>query len=113
MATDTTADAPIQPVGSTTFAGEDVRRRPRSGLLIPVLLLLVAATLRFYALGYPERIYFDETYYAPQGREMIERGVEEGFAVHPPVGKWLIGGGIAIFGYSGFGFRAASAAAGT
>ena len=113
MATDTTADAPIQPVGTTAMPADDVRRRPRGGLLIPVVLLLVAATLRFYALGYPERIYFDETYYAPQGREMIERGVEEGFAVHPPVGKWLIGTGIAIFGYSGFGFRAASAAAGT
>ena len=77
------------------------------------MLLLVAGILRFYNLGYPERIYFDETYYAPQGQEMIQRGVEEGFAVHPPVGKWLIGAGIAIFGYDAFGFRSAAAAAGT
>ncbi len=80
---------------------------------MPLVLLAVAATLRFYRLGYPDRIYFDETYYAPQGQEYLDRGVEKGFAVHPPVGKWLIASGIAAFGYDAFGWRAAAALAGT
>ena len=125
MATETTAAVATETDRATTPAPAPAGRRVRAGLVLPILLLLVAATLRFYSLGYPERIYFDETYYAPQGREMITRGVEEGFAVHPPVGKWLIGAGISIFGYDCskppateplggcFGFRAAPAAAGS
>ena len=112
MATDTTvtAEAPA-PHGDP--AGPERTTRLPMGVLVPVVLLLVAATLRFYGLGYPTRIFFDETYYAPQGREMLIAGVEEGFAVHPPVGKWMIAAGIDAFGYDSFGFRAGAAAAGT
>ncbi len=125
MATDTTAPPPVAAVHAGEADPAASLRRLRGGVLVPLLLLLVAASLRFYSLGYPPRIYFDETYYAPQGREMITRGVEEGFAVHPPVGKWLIGAGIGVFGYDCnqpptgrffggcYGFRAASAAAGS
>jgi dolichyl-phosphate-mannose--protein O-mannosyl transferase len=125
MATDTTAAAPAPAADPAPAEPTTSRGRPRGGWLLPLVLLLLAGTLRFYGLGYPERIYFDETYYAPQGREMITRGVEEGFAVHPPVGKWLIGAGIAVFGYECdsppagtwfggcYGFRAAPALAGT
>ncbi|MPZ72303.1 MAG: phospholipid carrier-dependent glycosyltransferase [Nitriliruptorales bacterium] len=124
MVSDTTAPPGAQPAERAP-AGVVGLQHGSGAVAVPVILLLIAAVLRFYALGYPERIYFDETYYAPQGREMITRGVEEGFAVHPPVGKWLIGGGIALFGYDCsdpavpapfggcFGFRAASAAAGS
>ncbi|HVM21513.1 MAG TPA: phospholipid carrier-dependent glycosyltransferase [Egibacteraceae bacterium] len=114
MATDTTVAA--EPAGTTPTPSPDDdsgRRVSSAAILVPVVVLLVAGVLRFWGLGHPERIYFDETYYAPQGQEMIARGVEEGFAVHPPVGKWLIGGGIATYGYHSFGFRAAAAAAGT
>lgn len=114
MATDTTAAAPsATPDDAPSHLKEPAPTRGRSAMWLPLVLVLVAALLRFSGLGYPDRIFFDETYYAPQGQEMIQRGVEEGFAVHPPVGKWLIGAGIAIFGYDAFGFRAASAAAGT
>src|SRR5687768_16701089 len=99
MATDTTAAAEAAESGEVAETGVARTRLPMAALLIPLVLLLVAGSLRFAGLEYPDRIYFDETYYAPQGREMIQRGVEEGFAVHPPVGKWLIGAGIAIFGY--------------
>ena len=114
MATDTTAPAPPAAATQPPAAPDSAPpRRRRAAVWLPLVLVIVAAVLRFYGLGYPDRIYFDETYYAPQGQEMIQRGVEEGFAVHPPVGKWLIGAGIAMFGYDAFGFRAASAAAGT
>jgi dolichyl-phosphate-mannose-protein mannosyltransferase len=82
-------------------------------LLVPLLLMAVAGTLRFYRVEQPDRIYFDEVYYVDDARDLIARGVEQGFAVHPPVGKWLIGAGIWVFGDSSFGWRAASAAAGT
>ncbi|MGH3665603.1 MAG: dolichyl-phosphate-mannose--protein mannosyltransferase, partial [Egibacteraceae bacterium] len=91
--------------------------RPRPGgtadWLLPLLLLVVAGTLRFYNLGYPERIYFDETYYATQAQEYLTRGVEKDFAVHPPLGKWLIATGVAATTYDAFGWRLASAVAGT
>lgn len=111
MATDTTAGAPASESAPPAELSSTTSRR--IGLLLPLTLLLIAGALRFVGLDHPERIFFDETYYAPQGLEMITRGVEEGFAVHPPLGKWLIGGGIAIFGYDSFGFRFASAVAGT
>lgn len=80
---------------------------------VPALLVLLAGVLRFWRLGYPERIYFDETYYANDANQYLARGVEEGFAVHPPVGKWLIAAGIEVAGFDGFGWRSAAAVAGT
>ena len=82
-------------------------------LLLPLLLVSVAGTMRFYRLGHPPRIYFDEVYYANDANEILEQGVEKGFAVHPPVGKWVIAGGIAVFGYDSFGWRFGVAVAGT
>jgi dolichyl-phosphate-mannose-protein mannosyltransferase len=89
---------------------------PRAGALrwvVPLLLLVVAGAVRFAGLDQPERIYFDETYYVEDAGALLDRGVEEGFAVHPPVGKWLVAAGIALLGDNPFGWRAASAAAGT
>lgn len=113
MATDTTAPTAAAAPEAPADAEAGARQGRLAGLLIPVILLLIAGAVRFVGLSHPERIYFDETYYAPQGLELLERGVEAGFAVHPPVGKWLIAGGIAAFGYDTFGFRAGAAAAGT
>jgi dolichyl-phosphate-mannose-protein mannosyltransferase len=73
-------------------------RRPVAALLLPIVLLLVAGTLRFTALGYPQRTFFDEVYYAHDADQYLSRGVEEGFVVHPPVGKWLIATGLALLG---------------
>ena len=126
MATDTTAHDVTRDPGDTDHtSGAAAVTGRRVAILLPIVLLLIAASVRFIDLGYPERIYFDETYYAPQGQEMVTRGVEEGFAVHPPLGKWFIGAGIQIFGYACndpsstkwfggcFGFRSAAAAAGS
>lgn len=63
---------------------------------------------------------FDETYYHHDALSLLHRGVEQncqntgqGFVVHPPVGKWLIAGGIKVFGDNPFGWRFAAALAGT
>ncbi len=87
--------------------------RGRLGLLVPVALLVVAASLRFASLGAPPRLYFDELYYANDARSMLETGVEEDRPAHPPLGKWLIAAGIAVVGFEPLGWRVASATAGT
>ena len=46
-------------------------------LLVPVLLVLVAGGLRAYQLGEPDRMHFDEVFYAEDARSYLERGVEE------------------------------------
>ena len=114
MATSATTLAREDEPTPETATPERPRRSGRAlAIVLPLLLLLVAGTLRFYRLGEPGRIYFDETYYANDAEEYLDRGVEEDFAVHPPVGKWLIAGGIAIFGFDSFGWRFSAAVAGT
>lgn len=78
---------------------------------VPLLLIiLIAALVRFINLGRPETLVFDELYYVDGARDLLDVGVEvEGsdaeFVVHPPLGKWLISIGIAIFGDESFGWR--------
>ena len=84
----------------------------------PLAMAVVGGLMRFWSLGRPHQLVFDETYYVKQGVSMLRYGVEmrvpdnikkpdelfthgtpevfgtEGdLVVHPPVGKWLIGGG--------------------
>lgn len=102
----------------------------------PILVTLVAAVLRFWNLGHPQAIVFDETYYVKDAWTLLHNGYEsewpeganEDFArgdtdiysdspsyvVHPPLGKWMIGLGMAVFGAdSAFWWRASTALAGT
>ncbi|MGA0865862.1 MAG: dolichyl-phosphate-mannose--protein mannosyltransferase [Candidatus Nanopelagicaceae bacterium] len=78
---------------------------------VPLLLIiLIAALVRFINLGRPETLVFDELYYVDGARDLLDVGVEvDGsdaeFVVHPPLGKWLISIGIAIFGDESFGWR--------
>lgn len=85
-----------------------------------VVLLILAAALRFYALSSPPSFIFDETYYAkdsclyvglPQTTCGTGQATEQSW-VHPPLGKWVISGGIKIFGYDSFGWRVSAALAG-
>ena len=78
-----------------------------------VALVVVAATLRFASLSAPNRLYFDEVYYANDARSMLDTGVEVDRPAHPPLGKWLIAAGIAVVGFEPLGWRVASAVAGT
>ncbi|MGR8010069.1 dolichyl-phosphate-mannose--protein mannosyltransferase [Streptomyces hypolithicus] len=94
----------------------------------PLLIALVAGVLRFWHLGEPDAVIFDETYYAKDAWALIHQGYEgqwpkdidksvlddpsrvdvptdPGYVVHPPVGKWVIGIGMQLFGFTPFGWR--------
>jgi dolichyl-phosphate-mannose-protein mannosyltransferase len=92
----------------------------------PVLVILavtaLAGGLRFYHLSSPHEYVFDETYYAKDGcydagfpykQCKLESPGEQTFTVHPPLGRWIIAGGEKAFGNRPFGWRFASAVAGT
>ncbi len=99
-----------------TDAGSGVASRFASlpEWLVVGVITLVSGFVRFWRLSVPHSIIpLDETYYAKDAYAYLQNGVEGGFAVHPPVGKWLIAGGIKIFGYRPFGWRAAAALFGT
>jgi len=86
--------------------------------IAPILIAIGAFVLRLINLGTPKGFVFDEVYYVDGARDLLNYGVEvDGinpeFIVHPPVGKWLIAGGIQIFGDNEFGWRFASAVFGT
>lgn len=119
--------------------------RPRTareklwGWLGPALVMVVGGLLRFWDLGRPHQLVFDETYYVKEGWSLIQNGVEmkqdifgsqtdnlftmgspqvfgtDGdFIVHPPFGKWVIGFFEWLFGVdSSFGWRVGVALAGT
>jgi dolichyl-phosphate-mannose-protein mannosyltransferase len=91
-------------------------------------VVAIAAILRFVNLGLPQGLVFDEVYYATEGQELLDHGVEwrtetdgagtvigtgrADFVVHPPLGKWLIGLGIKIFHNDAFGWRFMAAVVG-
>ncbi|WP_327683353.1 dolichyl-phosphate-mannose--protein mannosyltransferase [Streptomyces sp. NBC_00467] len=102
----------------------------------PLLVALVAGVLRFWNLGSPKAVIFDETYYAKDAWALINQGYEgswpkdidksilrdpssvpiptdPGYVVHPPVGKWIIGIGEQLFGFTPFGWRFMVAVLGT
>jgi len=74
-------------------------------------VVAIAAILRFVNLDFPHSVVFDEVYYAREGQQLIDHGVEwryetdpggattadrVDFVVHPPLGKWIISLGIKI-----------------
>ncbi|WP_069174436.1 dolichyl-phosphate-mannose--protein mannosyltransferase [Streptomyces griseus] len=102
----------------------------------PLVVALVAGVLRFWNLGSPKAVIFDETYYAKDAWALINQGyegswpkdvdklilkdpssvdvpVDPGYVVHPPVGKWVIGLGEQLFGFTPFGWRFMVALLGT
>jgi dolichyl-phosphate-mannose-protein mannosyltransferase len=83
-----------------------------------VVVTAAAAALRLIRLGHPGRLIFDEIYYARDACWYVKSAASlcgtaaERTAVHPPLGKWLIGAGIELFGYDPFGRRIAAVVAG-
>ena len=74
--------------------------------------------LRVINLATPKGLVFDEVYYVDAARDFLAFGVEvtkdeSEFVVHPPLGKWFIAIGIRLFGDNEFGWRFATAVAGT
>lgn len=112
------------------------RRRRTAAWGAPALVTALAATLRLVHLGHPGELVFDETYYVKDAYTLMNLGYEarwpEGanddfnagdadgyldraaFIAHPPLGKWIIAGGIALLGVEDpAGWRLGTAIAGT
>jgi dolichyl-phosphate-mannose-protein mannosyltransferase len=79
---------------------------------IAAWVAVIAAILRFVHLGLPNSLVFDEVYYANEGQQLLDHGVEwktetdpagnvtasfADYVVHPPLGKWMIAVGIKLF----------------
>lgn len=113
-----------------------VRRRQRHlRWIVPTAILALAAFLRVWALARPGTLVFDELYYVRDAVSQLAHGYpttwpdddpafgaeraqlfsdEASSIAHPPLGKWLIGLGILLFGAdSGWGWRIAVALFGT
>lgn len=99
----------------------------RTAWLVALGLMLVAFITRVANLAYPNRLIFDETYYPKDAWSLWHFGYERSWpdgandliiqgqtnvwndgpanAVHPPMGKILIGLGEVLFGMNSFGWR--------
>ncbi len=75
------------------------------------ILLIAAAITRFWHLGHPSEIVFDEVHFVAQGRHYLHG--ESFLDPHPPLAKLLISLGILIFGDHPFGWRVGNATLGT
>ena len=80
--------------------------------LTAAVLAVLSGTVLLARLSTPSRIVFDETYYVEDALGYLETGVEPSFAVHPPLGKWLIALGIELVGDRALGWRITAALAG-
>jgi dolichyl-phosphate-mannose--protein O-mannosyl transferase len=84
------------------------------GWLLPLGVTLFGGILRFWRITRPggetlhqsSGIVFDETYYAHDSWSMLHHGVEtnglmngNSFVVHPPLGKWMMAIGEALFSH--------------
>ncbi|HEU0206259.1 MAG TPA: phospholipid carrier-dependent glycosyltransferase [Pseudolysinimonas sp.] len=101
----------------------------------PFVVVIVAALLRLVGLAYPHELVFDETYYVKDAWTLMHLGYEglwgadpnvafnagdpngyqssPEFLAHPPLGKWVISIGLALFGGgSSFGWRFSTAIVG-
>ncbi|MFF7978660.1 dolichyl-phosphate-mannose--protein mannosyltransferase [Streptomyces sp. NPDC007901] len=104
----------------------------------PLLVAAVAGAIRFWRLGRPRAIIFDETYYAKDAWALLHLGYEGtwpdrkvadpeilahpqviplsdtgSFVAHPPTGKWVISVGEWLFGLDPVGWRFMTALLGT
>ncbi len=111
-----------------------LRDRRVLGWAGPVGLALLAFVLRVWNLGYPNRLMFDETYYAKDAYSLLHHGYVRDWSeeandafvrgdfsgllerptqiVHPDGGKWMIAVGQWLFGTDSFGWRISAAVAG-
>ncbi|MFC7529795.1 dolichyl-phosphate-mannose--protein mannosyltransferase [Actinoplanes sp. GCM10030250] len=98
----------------------DNRFNPYSWLVTAVIVT-VAAILRLNGVSGVKKYIFDEVYYPTDAWDMLRYGVEwdpettggPAYVVHPPLGKWMIALGEAVFGNTPLGWRLPAAIAGT
>jgi dolichyl-phosphate-mannose--protein O-mannosyl transferase len=81
------------------FVRPDWRDRAIAGLFG-----LAALALYLVRLTDPAKLDFDETHYVPAVRTLMALS-DLANPEHPPLGKWLIGTGMALFGDNPFGWR--------
>lgn len=124
--------------GSSDEGSRGVRGRAARAAIVAAILLM-AALPRFFLLGHPPEVYFDETYYANdavvylEGAQAFRDNLDARFGgtsrasdvvpvgavpgeiswVHPPLGKWLIATGIALLGKRPVAWRLSAALFGT
>jgi dolichyl-phosphate-mannose--protein O-mannosyl transferase len=106
-----------------------------NGWIVTLIIGAIAFVIRYVNLGYPNKLVFDETYYAKDAYALLKFGYERdwpsdanakiiagnvdvmqntaSFVVHPQFGKWLIAVGEQLFGMNSFGWRFASLIFGT
>jgi dolichyl-phosphate-mannose--protein O-mannosyl transferase len=101
----------------------------------PLAVTVLAAILRLWDLGNPHSLVFDETFYVKDSWSLMHLGYEGAwptgadkafnagdvngygtdpeFVAHPPLGKWIIAIGLALFGAeNSFGWRFSTAVVG-
>jgi len=123
--TGTWSPSPTEDRGFASPAVPTVRHEParpaasrHTDILALLVVVLAATAVRFADLGSPDRLVFDEVYYAQDACSYLGFGAEtcgvatEASRVHPPLGKWLIALGIAAFGHNPVGWRVVPAVAG-
>lgn len=141
VSTPPSATAVISPYQAFSAAALRARLLPNLTLtgkllwIVPLVVTVLGGLLRFINLSHPHMLIFDETYYVKDAYALLHYGHEmewvedsneqfiagnpqlEGgpsYVVHPPLGKWLIAGGMLLFGeFNGFGWRFATALFGT
>ncbi|QTE31589.1 dolichyl-phosphate-mannose--protein mannosyltransferase [Pengzhenrongella sicca] len=123
-------------LGDAALLLGSTRRDRIWGWIGPLLVTALAALARFPGLGRPHTLIFDETYYVKQAYTLLKVGYEArwpddanaafeagnldtflaraDYAVHPPVGKWMIALGMELAGpASSAGWRLSAAVCGT
>jgi Gpi18-like mannosyltransferase/predicted membrane-bound dolichyl-phosphate-mannose-protein mannosyltransferase len=83
----------------------------RADTIALAVLVGAAAALRFWHLGHPAEIVFDEVHFVGQARHYIHG--EPFLDPHPPIAKLLIAAGILIFGDHPASWRVGNALMGT
>src|SRR5690242_17837278 len=117
-----------------TAPAEELRSRARGrlqrpmpsdvllGWLLPLVIAGLALAIRLWRITRPGKKVFDEVYYAHDAWNLLHHGVEldsgshdksPGFIVHPPLGKWMIAVGEAMFGNTPLGWRFSAAVVGS
>jgi dolichyl-phosphate-mannose-protein mannosyltransferase len=75
----------------------------RSVVALAATTILVGVWARVWKLGFPEQRMWDEIYFPMMARNFL-RGIYQ-FDLHPPLGKFIIAVGIALFGDTPIGWR--------
>ncbi len=92
-------------------AGAARYRVTRRDWALALVLVVIAAGLRFWHIGQPNEFVFDEVYFVEQGKNYL-RG-KEFMDPHPPFAKLAIGLSVALFGGEADGYRILNAVCGT